>query len=154
DLERDIQFNAEIAHVTPADDAKYWDVTIARSASGSSETRRYQGVIICNGHNWCPKYPDYPGTFAGQTLHSSEYKTPDVLEGRRVRVIGAGTSGCDTAPEPATHPRKPFLSTRRGYWYMPKFFFGRPVDQVGEALLRLGMPLAIRRLIGRITYRM
>src|SRR5215813_10586157 len=43
DLERDIQFNAEIAHVTPADDAKYWDVTIARSASGSSETRRYQG---------------------------------------------------------------------------------------------------------------
>lgn len=163
-IERDIQLNTEVTRVEPVEDGRLWDVTVRRvaGANGSdgadgaggsaTETRRYRGVIICNGHNWYPKIPEYPGAFVGQTLHSSEYKTPDALEGRRVLVVGAGNSGCDIAAESATHAAKTFLSTRRGYWYMPKYFFGRPVDQVGERLLRLGVPLAIRRLIGRVTY--
>jgi len=36
---------------------------------------------------------------------------------------------------------------------MPKFFFGSPVDQVGERLLDLGVPLALRRVVGAVTYR-
>ncbi len=157
-IERDIQLNTEVTRVEPVEDVRLWDVTVRRldrsdGVGGSAtETRRYRGVIICNGHNWCPKIPAYPGAFAGRTLHSSEYKTPDALEGRRVLVVGAGNSGCDIAAESATHAAKTFLSTRRGYWYMPKYFFGRPVDQVGERLLRLGVPLAVRRLIGRVTY--
>jgi cation diffusion facilitator CzcD-associated flavoprotein CzcO len=160
-IERDIQLNTEVTRIEPVENGRLWDVTVRRRADGAdgaggseteTETRRYRGVIICNGHNWYPKIPEYPGAFAGQTLHSSEYKTPDALEGRRVLVVGAGNSGCDIAAESATHAAKTFLSTRRGYWYMPKYFFGRPVDQVGERLLRLGVPLAIRRLIGRVTY--
>lgn len=152
DLDRDIQFHTEVTHVEPHDNGTYWDVTLDHD--GAAEIRRYRGVIICNGHNWCPKYPEYPGTFTGQTLHSSDYKTPDVLEGKRVLVVGAGNSGCDIAAESATHASKTFLSTRRGYYYMPKFFFGRPVDQIGETLLDLGIPLGIRRLVGKLTYRL
>lgn len=151
-LRPDIQFNTAVERVEPVDGGAQWDVTVTRD--GASETLRYRGVIICNGHNWCPKYPEYPGTFTGQTLHSSDYKTPDVLEGKRVLVVGAGNSGCDIAAESATHARATFLSTRRSYYYMPKFFFGRPVDQVGERLLDLGLPLSVRRLVGKITYRM
>ena len=131
------------------DDGRWWDVTL-----DTGERRRYAGVVICNGHNWEPKYPDYPGEFTGATLHSSEYKTPDALEGKRVLVVGAGNSGCDIAAESAQHATRTLLSTRRGYYYMPKYFFGRPVDQVGERLLDLGFPLALRRVVGRLTYRM
>ena len=153
-LEQFITFNTEVTRVEPVGaDAAQWDVTLRHLLSGETETRRYRGVIICNGHNWMPKYPECPGAFTGETLHSSDYKTPDVLEGKRVLVVGAGNSGCDIAAESATHARKTFLSTRRGYYYMPKFFFGRPLDQVGERLLDLGVPLGIRRAIGNVTYR-
>jgi cation diffusion facilitator CzcD-associated flavoprotein CzcO len=152
ELEPFIAFNTEVTRVDPADGGALWDVTL-RHPDGAPETRRYQGVIICNGHNWYPKYPEYPGRFTGQTLHSADYKTPDALEGKRVLVVGAGNSGCDIAAESATHARTTFLSTRRGYYYMPKFFFGKPLDQVGESLLHLGVPLSVRRLIARVTYR-
>jgi cation diffusion facilitator CzcD-associated flavoprotein CzcO len=149
-LEEDIQFNTAVEAVVPAGDAgQEWDVTLS-----TGETRRYRGVILCNGHNWCPKYPEYPGTFTGMTLHSSEYKTPDVLEGRRVLVIGAGNSGCDIAAESAQHARKTFHSVRRGYYYMPKFFLGTPADQVGERLLDLHVPLTVRRWIASALHRM
>ncbi len=147
-LEDAIQFNTSVERVEPVENGRLWDVTLS-----TGETRRYRGVIICNGHNWFPKSPEYPGTFTGQTLHSSDYKTPEVLEGKRVLVVGAGNSGCDIAAESAMHARKTYLSTRRGYYYMPKYFFGRPMDQVGELLLDLRVPLAVRRAVARVTYR-
>lgn len=154
DLEPRITFNTEVTRVEPSgENAQWWDVTIRELQTNVTETRRYRGVIICNGHNWLPKYPTYPGQFTGEVLHSSDYKTPDSLEGKRVLVVGAGNSGCDIAAESAAHARSTFLSTRRGYYYMPKYFFGRPLDQVGERLLDLRLPLGLRRVVGNITYR-
>jgi hypothetical protein len=146
DLERDIQLNTSVESVTPAGDC--WDVGLS-----TGETRRYRGVIIANGHNWCPKYPQYPGEFTGMKLHSSDYKTPDVLEGKRVLVIGAGNSGCDIAAESASHAVKTFHSTRRGYYYLPRYLMGRPVDQVNELMLKLHVPLSVRRFNARVLYR-
>ncbi len=120
-LRPDIRFSTAVERVEPVAGGTCWDVTVA-PPDGASETLRYRGLIICNGHNWYPKFPEYPGEFTGQTLHSADYKTPDVLEGKRVLVVGAGNSGCDIAAESATHARRTFLSTRRGYYYMPKFF--------------------------------
>ena len=116
----------------------------------SGEIRRYKGVVIANGHNWDPQWPNYPGTFGGTLLHSSQYRTPEVLTGKRVLVIGGGNSGCDIAVEAAQHAAKTFHSLRRGYHYVPKFLYGLPSDVVGERLLRWRFPLWLRRfLIGR-----
>lgn len=153
DLAPDMHFNTSVERVVPVEDGAAWEVTIQPQGQ-PAQTRRYRGVIICNGHNWDPKYPEYPGTFTGVQLHSSEYKTPDVLEGKRVLVIGAGNSGCDIAAEAATHARRTLLSTRRSYYYMPKFFMGKPVDQIGEGLLNLNVPVGIRRVIANMLYRM
>ena len=146
DLESAIQFNTEVTAVTPTEGG-LWDVALANGT-----TRRYRGVIIANGHNWCPKYPDYPGEFTGVKLHSADYKTPDILEGQRVLVVGAGNSGCDIAVESAGHAARTYHSSRRGYYYMPKFFMGKPLDQIGEVLLNLGVPLRMRRVVANVTY--
>jgi hypothetical protein len=104
-------------------------------------------LVICNGHNSSPKYPRYPGEFAGQVLHSAYYRTPDVLAGKRVLVVGGGNSGCDIACEAAQHAEACFHSTRRGYHYIPKYLLGQPVDRLGDKLLKLRIPLRLRRLI-------
>ncbi|MEX2091843.1 MAG: NAD(P)-binding domain-containing protein [Pirellulales bacterium] len=118
-----------------------WIVTLA-----SGERRRYRGVVIANGHNWDPRWPNYPGHFDGQVLHSSQYKTPDVLAGRRVLVVGGGNSGYDVATESARHADATFHSLRRSYALLPRYFRGRRVDQDGEWMLRWRLPLWLRRL--------
>ena len=140
DLYRLIQFNTSVETIERA--SEYWDVTL-----DNGETRRYKGVIIANGHNWDPKYPKYPGTFDGPVIHSANYKTPDVLRDKRALVVGAGNSGCDIAVESAQNAKITFHSTRRGYWYAPKFVLGIPADQIAENALRLRLPVAVRRWI-------
>lgn len=149
-----ITFNTSVERIAPAPGtsdgaAPPWDVTLC-----TGETRRYGGVIICNGHNWDPKWPDYPGRFDGLSLHSGEYKTPDVLIDKRVLVIGAGNSGCDIAVESAQNAAITFHSTRRGYYYNPKYTFGRPSDQVNETLLKLRVPLTLQRRIYAIVLKL
>ena len=104
--------------------------------------------MIANGHNWDPRRPELPGQFDGLQLHSAEYKTPEMLEGRRVLVIGAGNSGGDIAVESGQHAAQTYHSMRRGYYFLPKFWRGFPLDQVGETLLRWRLPLFLRRWLG------
>lgn len=111
----------------------------------TGETRRYAALVIANGHNWDPRTPDVPGSFGGLQLHSSEYKTPDILRGKRVLVVGAGNSGCDIAVESSSAAAVTRISMRRGYHFLPKFFRGQPIDRVGERLLRWRVPLSVRR---------
>jgi len=141
-----VEFNTSVERVEPAEPG--WEVRLA-----DGMTRRYRGVVIANGHNWDPNWPEYPGTFAGRSLHSADYKTPDLLEGRRVLVVGAGNSGCDIAVESAHHAAATFISTRRGYHFLPKFLRGKPIDQCGERLLRWRVPLLLRRLISTAAIR-
>ena len=132
-----------MAKVEPADaEASAWKVTLA-----SGESRIYRGVVIANGHHWDPSWPKYPGQFDGVTLHSAQYKTPDVFAGKRVLVIGAGNSGCDIAVESALVAARTFHSLRRGYHFIPKFIRGKPADRCGEFLLRWHVPLWLRRRI-------
>ncbi len=112
--------------------------------------REYAGVVIATGHNRVPLRPDIPGAFTGTLLDACDYKSPTVpvpLAGRRVLVIGGGNSACDIAVDVSAHAATTVLSRRRGYFLVPRFIMGRPADLRGERLLRLGLPLWLRRLV-------
>ncbi|MEQ8785333.1 MAG: NAD(P)-binding domain-containing protein [Pirellulaceae bacterium] len=123
------------------DPAAGWDVWLA----GRDAPRRYRGVVVANGHHWDPKWPQYPGEFAGEVMHSAQYKSVEQLKGRRVLIVGAGNSGCDIAVEAAQHAKAALHSLRRGYHFLPKFLFGRPIDVCGERLHKMHLPLWLRR---------
>jgi hypothetical protein len=139
-LYRHIQFQTCVERVAAAG-ATDWIVTLA-----GGERRRYRGVVIANGHNWDPHWPDYEGRFDGDVLHSSQYKMPSVLAGRRVLVVGGGNSGFDIAAEGARHAARTCHSLRRSYPVLPKSFRGRPVDECGDWMRRWRLPLWLRRL--------
>jgi hypothetical protein len=150
-LRERITLGAEVVEVKAA--GEQWDVTV--EVDGQRTTIRYDGVVVANGHNWNPKIPDYPGLsdFAGEVLHSADYKSAAQLRGKRVLVVGAGNTGCDIAVEAAQNATVTFHSTRRGYYYNPKFVFGKPSDQIADQLLAMRVPLALRRAAFGVTLR-
>jgi hypothetical protein len=114
------------------------------------QARRYAGIVIASGHNHVPRFPEIPGEFTGEFLHSAAYKSPTEpvpLAGRRVLVIGGGNSGADIAVECSRHAAATVHSTRRGYFVVPRFVFGRPADLRGERLLKMHAPVWLRRFV-------
>lgn len=142
-----ITFGTEVTRVAPAGDG--YDVTLA-----TGETRRYRWVLVANGHHWDPRLPEpaFPGEFAGEQLHSHHYKTPDVLAGKNVVVLGIGNSACDIAVESSQVASRTMLAMRRGAHVIPKYLFGRPTDRVNRPLAPL--PMAVQRPVNRAVLRL
>jgi hypothetical protein len=106
-----------------------WQVS-ARSADGTEQTRRFDALAVANGHHWKPRWPQYPGEFAGRFMHSHGFKRAAPFAGQRVLVIGGGNSACDVAVETSRVSARTDVSWRRGYRLVPKFLFGEPVDKL------------------------
>lgn len=139
DLRRHFTFGVSVESARPVGD-EAWAVRL----SDRSE-RSYRGLITAVGCEWRPNLPGIPGTFAGEVLHSRDYKHPRQFEGRRVLIVGAGNSGCDIACDASRSATKALLSMRRGYHFVPKHIFGRPADVFSESGPRL--PYVIERPI-------
>lgn len=123
------------------DSSKKWRVTTRKN--NSSKTEAFDALAVCNGHHWKPRYPEYPGNFSGQLMHSHDVKRFSDFADKRVLVIGGGNSACDVAVESCRVSAYTDISWRRGYWVVPKFIFGKPTDTIG-GLMRY-LPSAIWR---------
>ena len=137
DLLGNCQFNKAVTRAAP-DDAGGWTVKFA-----DGEERTYKGVIVCNGHHWDKRYPEFRGNFTGEMLHSKDYQEPAQLAGKRVLVIGGGNSGVDMACDAGRFGRSCDISLRSGYWYFPKTFLGRALTD----LPIWGLPIFLQRAI-------
>jgi thioredoxin reductase len=146
-----IEFETVVERCDPHPDGG-WEVLLQR-AEGELETRRYGDLVVANGHNWSPKVPAYPGqdTFEGELLHAADYKRADQLAGKRVVIVGAGNTGCDLAVEAAQRAEAAYHSTRRGYWYAPKYALGRPADQVSDLVFSLKLPTRLTQALFEAT---
>ncbi|BBX95319.1 flavin-containing monooxygenase [Mycobacterium lacus] len=61
-------------------------------------------VVIATGYEHTPRIPVWPGVdrFTGQVLHSSAYRDPGPYQGKRVLVVGAGSSAMEIVHDVAT----------------------------------------------------
>lgn len=141
DLDRGIQFNTTVTWAGPAEESR-WNVRFA-----GGRTAVYKGLVICNGHHWDRRWPEIPGTFSGEFLHSRDFKSTRQVEGKRVLVIGGGNSACDIVTAAARLGKQADLSLRRGYWFMPKSLFG--VSPVSFVVPWLSIPTQ-KRLLRRL----
>jgi len=146
-LRERIRFRTEVKSVEPAEGE--WEVTVEDRAGGR-ETHRYRAVLVANGHHWDPRWPEppYPGSgeFEGEQMHVHHYREPEILEGKRVLVLGIGNSATDVAVEASRIAERTFLAMRRGAYVMPKYMNGKPTDEAASKLLTM-MPLPVQRFV-------
>jgi hypothetical protein len=95
--------------------------------------RRFDLLVVANGHHWDARLPEFPGAFSGQTLHSHDYidpTTPLGLSGKRILIVGIGNSAADITVELSSRALRNdvTLSTRSSAWIVPKYIAGRPGD--------------------------
>jgi hypothetical protein len=128
-----------------------WAITTDRG-----EVRRYDMLVVANGHHWDPRWPEppFPGTFTGEQLHSHHYIDHEILRGRNVLVVGIGNSAMDIAVESSYVANRTIISSRRGAYVLPKYVFGRPLDQIGTTGLAPRLPWAVRRTMLQTIYRL
>ncbi len=71
------------------------------TSAGEVEARH---VVVATGYEHSPHMPALPGrdTFAGEVIHSSDYRNPQPYAGKRMLVVGPGCSGMEIAYDLAT----------------------------------------------------
>jgi hypothetical protein len=130
-------FEKAVQRVEPMHDTSW----LVHFADGEMQT--YKGVIVCNGHHWDKRYPELPGTFTGEILHSKDYRGPAQIAEKRILVIGGGNSGVDMACDGGRFGASCDISLKTGYWYLPKTFLGRPLTDIPI----WGLPIFLQRII-------
>lgn len=131
DIRRSIEFENGVVHARrlPPEEGGGWELETQRTG-----TRRFDVLIVANGHHWDPRFADKPGEFTGLTMHSHAYidpRTPYDLTGKRILIIGLGNSAADIAVELSskTLDNEVVISTRSSAWIVPKYFAGKPADK-------------------------
>ena len=122
-----IRFGTEVLSCHQSADNS-WQIRWKHIATGVESIDSYDGLVVCNGHHHEPRYPDYPGEFTGEYIHSHDYKKAAPFKDKKVLVIGGGNSACDVAVETARVSKSTAISWRRGYHLIPKFMFGLTTD--------------------------
>ena len=96
DLRRDIMFGTRVVSAAWDDADGVWDV-----AADNSARLRARYLIMASGALSVTRTPDFPGLqdFAGETYHTGMWPTQEVdFRGKRVCVIGTGSSGIQAVP--------------------------------------------------------
>ncbi|WP_333733741.1 flavin-containing monooxygenase [Streptomyces sp. IBSBF 3010] len=146
-----IRFGSEVTAVRRCHTG--WEVTSRRGTEPTTDV--YDAVVVANGHNREPKWPDpaYPGVFDGMQMHAHDYRSPEIFTGRRVLVVGMGNSAMDIAVDASYVSAGPvLLSARHGTHIVPKYLLGRPADATGGALAVL--PWRLRQKVAEAVLRL
>ncbi|WP_220793034.1 flavin-containing monooxygenase [Nocardioides stalactiti] len=108
-----IQYGAEVARIDWVDGR--WSVTTTAGASAA-----YDFVISATGILHHPRYPDLDGldTFAGPAFHSARWDHAVPLEGRRIGVIGTGSTGAQIVTDLAGSSAELVVFQRTPHWVM------------------------------------
>ncbi len=130
-ITKHIRFGTRISDAVFDEAAGRWQV---RSAAGEHFDARF--FVCSTGPLSQARWPDIPGleSFAGQRLHSARWDPRAALQGRRVGVIGTGSTAAQLVPEVAKAAAKLVVFQRTANWVLPRM--DRPYNALDRALAR------------------
>lgn len=112
-----LRFNAAIVDAA-------WDEGTSRWRLRAADGRAWTASVVVAGTGALsrPARPAIPGldNFAGEVVHSAEWRDGVAFEGRRVAVIGTGASAIQIVPELAPLAERLTVFQRTPAWIIPK----------------------------------
>lgn len=117
DLRRDIQLNTRVEHAHYDEQINRW-----RVVTDDGEQFLAQFCIMAVGCLSSVKRPDFPGldSFEGEWFHTAQWPQGGVdFTGRRVGVIGTGSTGIQSIPQIARHAGQVYVFQRTPNYSMP-----------------------------------
>jgi len=140
----DLRLHTRVERIDPC--ARGWRLT---TSTGDVDARN---VVVATGYQGVPVIPALPGSFTGETLHSSEYRNAKPYAGLRVLVVGTGSSGMEIAHDLTTGDvatvslsvrTPPNVMRRAGPGGLPGDVLAVPLDGLERIFLR-ARPSALR----------
>lgn len=117
DLRRHFRLNAYVRSVAWSDAEARYTVEL-----GTGETLEFEAVVSCVGFLNVPLIPDWAYTQAGpvQVVHTARWPDDLKLDGKRVGVVGTGSSAVQVVAEAAKAAASVTVFQRSPNWAMPK----------------------------------
>ncbi|MET7481393.1 NAD(P)/FAD-dependent oxidoreductase [Streptomyces sp. NPDC005648] len=132
DLRRDIVFGARVTSAGYDEDSGTWTVS---ASDGTTVRARF--VVATTGNLSVPFIPNIPGRedFRGDQHHTSRWpKTPIDFTGKRVALIGTGSSGVQVVPAIADEVADLTVYQMKADWVTP--LHNRPITPEEQASLK------------------
>jgi cation diffusion facilitator CzcD-associated flavoprotein CzcO len=91
-----------------------------RTTAGRAEL--FDAVISAVGLLSVPRIPDWPGleTFAGSAFHTAQWQPEEDLTGKRVAIVGTGSTAAQVVPAVAEQAARLYVFQREPGWVEPK----------------------------------
>ncbi len=132
DLRRHMRFDAKVSAATYAESSATWTVVLG---DGSEVRTRF--LIAATGVLSVPFYPEVAGreSFRGESHHTGRWPTTPVeFAGKRVAVVGTGSSGVQLVPVIADEVASLTVYQRTANWCTP--LNNAPITPAEQARLR------------------
>jgi cation diffusion facilitator CzcD-associated flavoprotein CzcO len=132
DLRRHIRFNHKVTAARWDEDSMSWGI---RTADGHQIRARY--LVAATGVLSVPQFPDVPGRedFRGESYHPARWpREPVDFAGKRVAIIGTGSSGVQIGPEIAGQVASLVMYQRTPTWATP--LNNHPISASQQAYLK------------------
>jgi cation diffusion facilitator CzcD-associated flavoprotein CzcO len=150
-LNEKIRFNSEILKVNRNEDGT-WLIKYRDRKTKEEFVQIFKGVILATGlfNKGNENIPNWEGmkSFTGEILHAANYKNSDIFADKKVLIVGCGNSAADIAIDAVHRAKSVDMSVRRGYYFVPKYVFGKPMDTVNGAFKRF-IPEVLKKKIDK-----
>ncbi|MFE5699328.1 flavin-containing monooxygenase [Rhodococcus koreensis] len=147
DLRKDIDLDTRIASMAFDAETDTWTLT-----STEGTVYRAKIVIAATGVLSAPNFPKIPGleNYKGEWHHTARWPHHDVdFTGKRVAVIGTGSTGVQVIPEVAKTAGHLTVFQRTANWAMP--LRNRPITDEEMEEIRAGYPEMFKLLRGSFS---
>lgn len=124
-----IRFEHDLESATFDEQRAMWDLTLRR-ADGTRDERRVNVIVSAAGLFSTLKIPDIPGAdvFGGTVLHPTQWTSEHDVRGKRVAVVGNGSTGVQLLAPVAEEARQVYVFQRTPQWISPRANYGRAVE--------------------------